>query len=158
MRGRRGKVPRVSKLLIYESRRLVLPIETAVDAVIELDREHGGRLSFATVTDARIETGEDPGLLLEVLHADSMEAEQHRYSLPQVAAAVTHYCWKSRIPMPRDVTKSIEIVPEGFALALQGTIEVPRRHGAVSTHAPADPAPDAERPSASNGGDAGLSR
>ena len=144
----------MSKLLIYESRRLVLPLETVVDAVLELDREHGGRLSFAAVTEARIETGEDPGLLLELLHSDSVEAEQRRYSLPAVAAAVIHYCWKSRIPMPRNASKSIEIVPEGFALVLQATLEVPRRHGAVSTQAAA-PAEEAE---ASDAGVAQVSR
>lgn len=148
----------MSKLLIYESRRLVVPIETVVDAVIELDREHGGRLSFATIADARIETGEDPGLLLEVLHTDSVEAEPRRFSLPAVAAAVIHYCWKCRIPMPRGLTKSIEIVPEGFALALQGTIEVPRRHGAISTHAPAGSTAYAEEPAVAEPGDAEVSR
>jgi hypothetical protein len=146
----------VSKLLIYESRRLVLPIETVVDAIIELDREHGGRLASADVTGARIGTGEDPGLLLEVLHVDSVEPEQRRYSLPAIAAAVIHYCWKSRIPMPRNVTKSIEIVPEGFALALQGTIEVPRRHGAVATQA--DPGVSPEEAEASAAANSEVSR
>ncbi len=39
----------MAKLLIYESRRLVLPLETAVDAVLELDRERGGRLTLASL-------------------------------------------------------------------------------------------------------------
>ncbi len=126
------------KLLIFETRRLVLPLETVVDAVLELDRERGGRLSAASITDARIEAGENPGLVLAVLHPDAVTAEQRRYSLPAIAAAVIHYCWKTKIPLPRNWTKSIEIVPEGFALALQGTVEIQRRHGAFSTHAPAD--------------------
>lgn len=126
------------KLLIFETRRLVLPLETVVDAVLELDRERGGRLSVASITDARIEAGENPGLVLRVLHPDAVAAEQRRYSLPAIAAAVIHYCWKTKIPLPRNWTKSIEIVPEGFALALQGTVEIQRRHGAFSTDAPAD--------------------
>ncbi len=131
----------MAKLLIYESRRLVLPLETVVDAVLELDRERGGRLTFASITDARIETGESPALVLAALHPDTVSPELRRYSLPAIAAAVIHYCWKSKVPLPRNVTKSIEVVPEGFALMLQGTFEVSRRHGGFSTHAPAEPAP-----------------
>ena len=132
------------KLLIYETRRLVLPLETVVDAVLELDRERGGRLSLATITDARIEAGESLGLLLEALHPDTVSPERRRYSLPAIAAAVIHYCWKTKVPLPRNWTKSIEIVPEGFALALQGTVEIQRRHGGFSTHAPAGATASAE--------------
>lgn len=130
------------KLLIYESRRLVLPLETVVDAVLEFDRERGGRLSLAAITDARIETGENPNLLLEVQHPESLQTEQHRYSLPAIAAALIHYLWKAKVPLPRSATKSIEIVPEGFALALQCTVELNRRHSGLATRAstPAEPA------------------
>jgi hypothetical protein len=138
----------VPKLLIYETRRLVLPLETVVDAVLELDRERGGRLSLATITDARIEAGESPGLLLEALHPDTVSPERRRYSLPAIAAAVIHYCWKTKVPLPRNWTKSIEIVPEGFALALQGTVEIQRRHSGFSTNAPADAALSADEAAA----------
>ena len=134
--GRHGKVARVPKLLIFETRRLVLPLETVVDAVLELDRERGGRLALSSIRDARIEAGEDPALVLEALHPDALSPERRRYSLPAIAAAVIHYCWKSKVPLPRNWSKSIEIVPEGFALALQGTVEIPRRHRSFSTRAP----------------------
>jgi hypothetical protein len=117
---------------------VVLPLETVVDAVLELDRERGGRLSLASIQDARIETGEDPGLVLAALHPDTVSAELRRFSLPAVAAAVIHYCWKNKVPLPRNVAKSIEVVPEGFALMLQGSFEFPRRHAGFSTQAPAD--------------------
>jgi hypothetical protein len=128
----------VPKLLIFETRRLVLPLETVVDAVLELDRERGGRLSVASIADARIEAGENPGLVLVTLHPDAVSPERRRYSLAAIAAAVIHYCWKSKVPLPRDWSKSIEIVPEGFALALQGTVQVQRRHAGFSTRATAD--------------------
>jgi len=62
---------------------------------------------------------------------------------------VIHYCWKTRVPLPRNWSKSIEIVPEGFALALQGTVEIQRRHGGFSTRAPADASDSAEEADAS---------
>jgi hypothetical protein len=141
----RGIVPNVPKVLIYETRRLVLPLETVVDAVLELDRERGGRLALASLMDARIEEGENPGLILEVLQPDAISPDARRYPLAAIAAAVIHYCWKTRVPLPRNWSKSIEIVPEGFALALQGTVEIQRRHGgfATSAQSAAEEAPEA---------------
>ena len=120
------------KVLINETRRLVLPLDTVVDALLELDRERGGRLSQARIAGARIETGENAGVILETLHPDALEPERRRYPLAAIAAAVIHYCWKCRIPLPRNWSKTIEIVPEGFALSLQGTVEIQRRHAGVA--------------------------
>jgi hypothetical protein len=130
----------VPKVLIYETRRLVLPLETVVDAVLELDRERGGRLAMASIADARIEEGESPGLILEVLQPDAISPDARRYPLAAIAAAVIHYCWKTRVPLPRNWSKSIEIVPEGFALALHGTVEIQRRHGGFATSVPSESA------------------
>jgi hypothetical protein len=138
----------VPKLPIYETRRLVLPLETVVDAILELDRERGGRLSLAAITDARVEAGDNPGLVLQLTQPDALSSEARRYSLPAIAAAVIHYCWKVKIPLPRHWTKSIEIVPEGFALALQGSVEIQRRHGAFTTQASSS-VPDAQAPASS---------
>lgn len=123
------------KVLIYESRRLILPLETVVDAVLDLDRERGGRLSMATVTDARIQEGEQAALILEVQAPDAVAPERLDYPLPAVAAAVIRYCWKNKVPLPRNWTKTIDIVPEGFALSLQGSVEINRRHGGFATRA-----------------------
>jgi hypothetical protein len=139
----------VPKVLIYETRRLVLPLETVVDAVLELDRERGGKLALASITDARIEEGENPGLILEVLQPDALAADARRYPLAAIAAAAIHYCWKTRVPLPRNWSKTIEIVPEGFALALQGTVEIQRRHGGFATSAQSAPGDAVEAPAES---------
>jgi len=56
-------------------------------------------------------------------------ALQKHYTLPAVAAAVIHYCFRARIPLPRQSTKSIEIVADGFQLTINTLVEVLRLHG-----------------------------
>jgi hypothetical protein len=118
----------MATLLINESRRIVLPLEAAVDAVLQLDWEHGGWLAEAPLKEARIETGAEPGLVLCVQRPEAIEPETRKYSLPAVAAAIVHLCVKARIPLPR-WQKRIAIVPEGFELVLEGTVEISRYYG-----------------------------
>jgi len=121
----------MAKVRVQELRKLMLPIETVVDAVLELDRSHGGTLSIGKLMEARVETGAQPGLTLVVMQGSgsAAAAAQKHYTLPAIAAAVIHYCFRARIPLPRQATKSIEVVPEGFQLTIQTTTEVLRLHG-----------------------------
>lgn len=118
----------MATLLINESRRIVLPLEAAVDAVLQLDWEHGGWLAEARLKEARVETGPEPGLVLRVQRPEAVEPETRKYSLPAVAAAIVHLCVRARIPLPR-WQKRIAIVPEGFELVLEGTVEISRYYG-----------------------------
>jgi hypothetical protein len=121
----------MAKVRVQELRKLTLPIETVVDAVLELDRSHGGTLAIGKLMEARVETGAAPGLTLVVIQGSGSAAAavQKHYTLPAVAAAVIHYCFRARIPLPRQATKSIEIVADGFQLTIQTTTEVLRLHG-----------------------------
>lgn len=121
----------MAKVRVQELRKLMLPIETVVDAVLELDRSHGGTLAIGKLMEARVETGAAPGLTLVVIQGSGSAAAvmQKHYTLPAVAAAVIHYCFRARIPLPRQATKSIEIVADGFQLTIQTTTEVLRLHG-----------------------------
>jgi hypothetical protein len=121
----------MAKVRVQEIRKLTLPIETVVDAVLELDRSHGGTLAIGKLMEARIETGIAPGLTLVVIQGSGSAAAavQKHYTLPAVAAAVIHYCFRARIPLPRQATKSIEIVGDGFQLTIQTITEVLRLHG-----------------------------
>src|SRR5580698_4970259 len=123
----------MAKVRVQELRKLTLPIETVVDAVLELDRSHGGTLAIGKLMEARVETGATPGLTLVVIQGSGSAAAavEKRYTLPAVAAAVIHYCFRARIPLPRQATKSIEIVADGFQLTIQVATEVLRLHGEV---------------------------
>jgi len=104
-----------------------------VDAVLELDRAHGGSLSKGALVEARIELGAEAGLTLVVKQGCGSAATevQRRYALTEVAAAAIHYCARARIPLPRNSTKSIGVGPEGFHLTIEVPTEVARLHGAL---------------------------
>lgn len=123
----------MAKVRIQEVRKLLLPVETAVDAILELDRSHGGALASARLLEVRIETGGDPGLSLVLAQGSGNAAaplERH-FTLPAIAAAAIHYCFRARIPLPRHGVKSIEVTPEGYQLTIQTVTEVLRLHDEV---------------------------
>jgi predicted aconitase with swiveling domain len=124
----------MAKVRIQEVRKLLFSIETAVDAVLELDRSHGGTLANGKVAEVRVESGSAPGLTLVVMQGSgaSAAAIQKHYTLPAVAAAAIHYCFRVRIPLPRQGTKSIEVVADGFQLTINTNTELLRLHGDVA--------------------------
>lgn len=130
----------MAKVSIHEVRRLVLPLETVIDAVQQLDRDRAGALSVGTIIEAQVESEPEPGLVLWVRSPGSGAVESRKLALPMIAAAIINYCWQSRIPLPRQGTKTLEIVPEGFAFTIETTLQVPRRHDAL----PVRPARKAE--------------
>jgi hypothetical protein len=119
----------MAKVPVHELRKLILPLETAVDAVLELDSEQGGALSFGMIVEAQIESEPEPGLAIAIQRRGSESVERRKFSLPVLAAAFIRYCWKCRIPLPRHGSKRIEIAPEGFVFTIEGSVEVIRRHG-----------------------------
>jgi hypothetical protein len=123
----------MAKVRIQEIRKLPFPIETVVDAVLELDRSHGGKLAIGKLMEARVETGAESGLTLVVTQGSGSAAAtaQKHYTLAAIAAALIYYCSRARIPLPRQSTKSIEVGTEGFQLTINVVTEVLRLHGEV---------------------------
>jgi len=129
----------MAKVTVHERRKLILPLETAVDAVLELDSEQGGSLAFGTLVEAQIESEPEPGLAIVVQRRGSLTTERRKFTLPIMAAAFIRYCWKCRIPLPRQGAKSIEIAEDGFVFTIDGTVEVIRRHGGLPQRASSAP-------------------
>lgn len=121
----------MAKVSIHETRRLVLPVETVVDAVLQLDRDRSGELVRATLISANVEPGAEGGLVLSLRLAGQTESVERRFALPMIAAAIINYCWQARIPLPRNGAKKLEIVPEGFAFTIESKLQLPRRHDTV---------------------------
>ena len=126
----------VANTLIYESRRLQFPLDTLVDALIELEDKQGHWPPKTTVVGAAIDTpGEDgeAAVTLSIHHADGSEVVARRYSLAMLAAAIVNYCVTMRVPMPRNSTKTIQVLADGVALVLENTVMLQTRHEELST-------------------------
>ena len=121
--------------LIHESRRLLFPLDTLVDALIELENKQGQWPPKATVVGASIDnsgTG-DAGVILSIHRAEGGEVAERRFSLSKLAAAMVNYCLTMRVPIPRNSTKSIQFLGDGVALLLENTVILQTRHEALST-------------------------
>lgn len=167
----------VANTLIHENRRLQFPLDTLVDALIELEDKQGHWPSKATVVGAGIDdSGQgDPVIVLSVHRPGGAEVTERRYSLPLVAAAIVNYCVTLRVPIPRNSTKTIQVLADGVVLILENTVILQSRHEELSTlpagsvqplasraaaeasaaaSAP-DPEPSGDSPSSGNGAPAG---
>ena len=112
---------------IYESRRLLLPIETALDAVVEFDRQQAGTLWKGGVIEARLVSGPEP-MLTVTTQVTGHPAERRVFDLTALAAAIIHYCVRAGIPLPRQGRKSIDITSDGVTLTIESTVSMDRRH------------------------------
>ena len=121
----------MANTLIHESRRILLPFDTLVDALIELETKHGRWPSGATLEEVTMLGGpEESSRSIELsIRVPRQEALAKRtYPLPLIAAAIVNYCLTMRVPMPRSSTKTIQVLPDGIALVLENTLMLPRRH------------------------------
>ena len=125
----------MANTLIHENRRLQFPLDTLVDALIELEDKQGHWPSKATVVGASIDNPADSeaAVVLSIHRQDSGEVSERRYSLPMLAAAIVNYCLTMRVPIPRNSTKSIQVLTDGVALVLENTVMVQTRHEELST-------------------------
>jgi hypothetical protein len=125
----------VANTLIHENRRLQFPLDTLVDALIELEDKQGHWPPKATVVGASIDNSGDDnaGVILSIHRAEGGEVTERRYSLPMIAAAIVNYCLTVRVPIPRKSTKSIQVLADSVALVLENTVMLQSRHEELST-------------------------
>lgn len=125
----------MANTLIHETRRLQFPLDTLVDALIELEDKQGRWPSKATVVGATLNNPGDgqPGAVLSIHRPESGQVVERRYSWPSVAAAIVNYCVKMRVPMPRNSSKSIQVLEDRVVLVLENTVILKSRHEELST-------------------------
>ena len=113
-------------MTIKESRQLVLPLQTVLDAVVHFDRRVHGTLSRGEVVQAEFVKGAslDSGLDVAVLTPDERIIEWRHFSSLELAAAIINFCRLKRIPLPYAGTKSLSITDQGAAFTIETTVDV----------------------------------
>jgi len=111
---------------IKESRQLVLPLQTVLDAVVHFDRRSHGALSRGEVVQAEFVKGAslDAGLDVAVMTTDERIIEWRHFSIVELAAAIINFCRSKRIPLPYAGTKSLSITDQGAAFTIETTVDV----------------------------------
>lgn len=119
----------MSAVTIQESRRLLLPLETVLEALVHFDRRSNGPLSRGNVLQADFVTGQSQGDAIEVAvrAPDSHDIEWRRFDFGAIAAAIISFCRAKRIPLPLSGVKSIELTKEGVAFSIENQVNIDQR-------------------------------
>jgi hypothetical protein len=110
---------------IRETRQLVLPLQTVLDAVVQFDRRADGRLSRGEVVEAQFtEDGKESGMDVAVLMPDDAVIEWRHFNLDELAAAIINFCRSKRIPLPYAGAKSLSLTKDGAAFSIENTVSL----------------------------------
>ena len=119
----------MSAVTIKESRRLLLPLETVLEALVHFDRRSNGPLSRGNVMQADFVT--DPAnrdaIEVAVRMAGTNDIEWRRFDLTSIAAAIISYCRAQRIPLPLSGVKSIALTKDGISFSIENQVNIAQR-------------------------------
>jgi hypothetical protein len=119
----------VAALTIKESRKLLLPLDTVLEALLHLDGKSHGPLSRGDVLQAdwvRDMRG-GAGMDVAVRSAASQIVDWHHFDFSSIAAAIISYCRYKRIPLPYSGVKSLQLTREGIAFHIENTVNILRK-------------------------------
>ena len=118
----------MSAVTIKESRRLLLALETVLDALVHLDRRTNGPLSRGEVLQADFVTDQVNGDAIEVaVRMPDSTIEWLRFDFGAIAAAIISYCRAKKIPLPLSGVKSIELTKEGITFSIENNVNIAQR-------------------------------
>src|SRR4029078_1852997 len=106
-----------------ESRKLVMPLDTVLEALLHFDGKSHGPLSRGVVLqaelgrDARTRYGIDIAVRADAAHI----VEWLHFNFSTIAAAIISYCRSKRIPLPYSGVKWLGLTRQGTALHNRNT-------------------------------------
>lgn len=124
-----NKLLTMSGATIKETRHLVLPLQTVLDAVLQFDRRAHGPLSRGEVVQAELVhgKGENDGMAVAVRSPEDRVIEWRHFNVQELAAAIISYCRTRRIPLPYAGEKSLTITSAGASFSIENTVNVEQR-------------------------------
>lgn len=119
----------MSAVTIKESRRLLLPLDTVLEALVHFDRRSNGPLSRGDVLQADFVNDQLNGEAIEVAvrMPGTADIEWRRFDFGAIAAAIISYCRAKRIPLPLSGVKSIALTQEGISFSIENQVNIAQR-------------------------------
>jgi hypothetical protein len=122
----------MSAVTISETRNLVLPLETVLEALVHFDRKGDGVLMHGEVLQAQIVTGSKRGDGIDVAlrNFENRIVEWHRFDFSKITAAIISFCRARRIPLPYAGVKSLSLSKEGITFRIENRVNLTRHSDA----------------------------
>jgi hypothetical protein len=122
----------MSGVTIKETRQLVLPLQTVLEAVVHFDRRNHGALLNGELMQAEFVPGQprDAGLKVAVRSTSDRTIEWRHLNTEELSRAIISYCRARRIPLPFAAEKTLSITAQGAALAIENTVDLAGRTNA----------------------------
>jgi hypothetical protein len=118
----------MSAVTIKESRRLLLPLDTVLEALVHFDRRSNGSLSRGEVMQADFVADPLNGEAIEVaLRMPGGDIEWRRFDFGAIAAAIISYCRAKKIPLPLSGVKSIALTKDGISFSIENQVNIAQR-------------------------------
>jgi hypothetical protein len=114
----------MSKLQLNEHRRITFTFPLVLDAALVFDREHNGWLWRASGHVMKLAPSADGSISIEALRSGATAPESSDRPAAWVAAALLHYCFKRRVPIPRLGVKRIELMTDSIDLVIAMSMQV----------------------------------
>ena len=116
-------------LTIKESRKLVLPVDTVLEALLHFDGKTHGPLSRGQILQAEFVRGaaQGDGIDVAVRSPGGQIVDWHHFNFANIAAAIISFCRSRRIPLPYAGVKSLELTREGVAFHIENTVNLERK-------------------------------
>jgi hypothetical protein len=123
----------MSAVTIKESRRLLLSLETVLEALVHFDRRSNGPLSRGEILQADFVTDEINGDAFEVaMRMPASDIEWRRFDFGAIAAAIISFCRAKKIPLPLSGVKSIALTKEGISFSIENQVNLAHRPEVLS--------------------------
>jgi hypothetical protein len=122
----------MSAVTISETRNLLLPLDTVLEALVQFDRKGDGALMHGEVLQAKIVRGSKLGDGIDVAlrNAQTRIIEWHRFDFAKISAAIISFCRARRIPLPYSGVKSLSLGKDGLTFRIENRVNL-KKHGDV---------------------------
>ena len=118
----------MSAVTIKESRLLLLPLPTVLEALVHFDRRSNGPLSRGQVLQADFMVDPGSGDAIEVaVRMPGGDIEWRRFDFGVITASIISYCRAKRIPLPLSGVKSIALTKEGISFSIENQVNLAQR-------------------------------